>query len=156
MKGSDNQVSLSLLGLEKMYKADLGEALVVNDKFAVSLPDSVELTTHQVSRELTADEQLLQRTHQLGIELTPDGRVPNGEAPVLVGVGFTKDDGGNVVFGGGNHVMIAGNFATVFAGKTCKECAEAYDKAVKDNKKVVMKATKSARGKIWSEFSIKK
>ena len=109
-----------------------------------------------MSRELTADEQLLQRTHQLGIELTPDGRVPNGEAPILVGVGFTKDNDGNVVFGGGNHVMIAGNFATVFAGKTCKECAEAYDKAVKDNKKVVMKATKSARGKIWSEFSIKK
>ena len=96
------------------------------------------------------------RTHQLGIELTPDGRVPNGTAPILVGVGFTKDDDGNVVFGGGNHVMIAGNFATVFAGKTCKECAEAYDKAVKDKKKVVMKATKSARGKIWSEFSIKK
>lgn len=156
MKGTNNEISLSLLGLEKMYKADLGEALVENTEFAVSFPDSVELTTRQMSRELTADEQLLQRTHQLGIELTSDGRVPNGEAPILVGVGFTKDDDGNVVFGGGNHVMIAGNFATVFAGKTCKECAEAYDKAVKDNKKVVMKATKSDRGKIWSEFSIKK
>ena len=109
-----------------------------------------------MSRELTADEQLLQRTHQLGIELTPDGRVPNGEAPILVGVGFDKDDDGNVVFGGGNHVMIAGNFATVFAGKTCAECAEAYNKASKEGKKVVMKATKSARGKIWAEFSIKK
>ena len=155
MKGTNNEVSLSLLGLEKMYKADLGEALVENTEFAVELPESVELTTRQMSRELTADEQLLQRTHQLGIELTPDGRVPNGEAPILVGVGFTKDDG-NVVFGRGNHVMIAGNFATVFAGKTCAECAEAYNKATKDKKKVVMKATKSARGKIWAEFAIKK
>ena len=156
MKGSDNEVSLSLLGLEKMHKADLGEALVENAEFTVSFPDSVELTTRQMSRELTADEQLLQRTHQLGIELTPDGRVPNGEAPILVGVGFSKDKDGNVTFGGGNHVMIAGNFATVFAGKTCKECAAAYDKAVSSGKEVVMKATKSARGKIWSEFSIKK
>ena len=155
MKGTNNEISLSLLGLEKMYKADLGEVLVENTEFAVSFPDSVELTTRQMSRELTPDEQLLQRTHQLGIELTPDGRVPNGDAPILVGVGFTKDGNGNVVFGGGNHVMIAGNFATVFAGKTCKECAEVYN-AVKGNKKVVMKATKSARGKIWSEFSIKK
>lgn len=156
MKGTNNEVSLSLLGLEKMMKADLGEALVENTEFMVELPESVELTTRQMSRELTPDEQLLQRTHQLGIELTPDGRVPNGEAPILVGVGFTKGDDGNVVFGGGNHVMIAGNFATVFAGKTCAECAESYNKTVKDKKKVVMKATKSARGKIWAEFSIKK
>lgn len=156
MKGSENEVSLSLLGLEKMYKADLGSALVENTEFAVSFPDSVELTTRQMSRELTADEQLLQRTHQLGIELTPDGRVPNGEAPILVGVGFNKDKDGNVVFGGGNHVMIAGNFATIFAGKTCKECAAAYDKAVSNGKEIVMRATKSAKGKIWSEFGIKK
>ena len=156
MKGSDNEVSLSLLGLEKMVKADLGEALVEGTEFTVSFPDSVELTTRQMSRELTPDEQLLQRTHQLGVELTPDGRVPNGEAPILVGVGFTKDKDGNVVFGGGNHVMIAGNFATIFAGKTCKECAEAYDKAVSNGKEVVMKATKSAKGKIWAEFGIKK
>lgn len=156
MKGTNNEISLSLLGLEKMFKADLGEALVENMEFTVSFPDSVELTTRQMSRELTADEQLLQRTHQLGLELTPDGRVPNGEAPILVGVGFTKSKDGNITFAGGNHVMIAGNFATVFAGKTCKECAEAYDRAVKDNKKIIMKATKSAKGKIWSEFSIKK
>ena len=156
MKGTNNEISLSLLGLEKMMKADLGEALVENTEFAVELPESVELTTRAMSRELTDDEKLLQRTHQLGIELTSDGRVPNGEAPILVGVGFTKDDDGNVVFGGGNHVMIAGNFATVFAGKTCAECAEAYNKASKEGKKVVMKATKSARGKIWAEFSIKK
>ena len=156
MKGTSNEVTPSLLGLEKIYKADLGQALVENSMFTVRFPDSVELTTRQMSRELTADEQLLQRTHQLGITLTSDGRVPNGAAPVLIGVGFTKDDDGNVVFGAGNHVMIAGNFATVFAGKTCKECAEAYDKAVKDNKKIMMKAAKSARGKIWSEFSIQK
>ena len=156
MKGTNNEVSLSLLGLEKMYKADLGEALVENTEFAVEFTESVELTTRQMSRELTADEQLLQRTHQLGIELTPDGRVPNGEAPILVGVGFDKDDDGNVVFGAGNHVMIAGNFATVFAGKTCKECAAAYDKAVSDGKKVVMKATKSARGNFWSKKKKKK
>lgn len=156
MKGTNNEISLSLLGLKKMYKADLGEILVENTEFDVSFPDSVELTTRPMSRELTADEQLLQRTHQLGIELTPDGRVPNGEAPILVGVGFTKDAAGKVVFGGGNHVMIAGNFGTVFAGKTCKECAESYDKAVRDNKRVIMKATKSAKNKIWSEFSIKK
>lgn len=156
MKGTNNEVSLSLLGLEKMVKADLGETLVENTEFVVKFPESVELTTRQMSRELTAEEQLLQRTHQLGIELTSDGRVPNGEAPILVGVGFTKDKDGNVVFGGGNHVMIAGNFATVFAGKTCKECAEAYDKAVSDGKEVVMKAAKSAKGKFWSEFAIKK
>lgn len=155
MKGTNNEISLSLLGLEKMFKQDVGESLKENDQFTVSFPDSVELTTRQMSRELTPDEQLLQRTHQLGVELTPDGRVPNGDAPILVGVGFTKDNAGNVVFGGGNHVMIAGNFATVFAGKTCKECAEAYDRAVK-NHEVVMKATRSAKGKIWSEFSIKK
>ncbi|MEE0042894.1 hypothetical protein [Catenibacterium sp.] len=156
MKGTNNEVSLSLLGLEKMVKADLGEALVENTEFVVKFPESVELTTRQMSRELTAEEQLLQRTHQLGIELTSDGRVPNGEAPILVGVGFTKDSGGNVVFGSGNHVMIAGNFVTVFAGKTCKECAEAYDKAVSAGKKIVMKAAKSAKGKFWSEFAIKK
>ena len=156
MRGTNNEISLSLLGLEKMMKADLGEALVENTEFAVKLPESVELTTRAMSRELTDDEKLLQRTHQLGIELTSDGRVPNGEAPILVGVGFTKDDDGNVVFGGGNHVMIAGNFATVFAVKTCAECAEAYNKAIKDKKQVVMKATKSARGKIWAEFNIKK
>lgn len=155
MKGTNNEVSLSLLGLEKMLKADLGEALVEDTEFVVKFPESVELTTRQMSRELTADEQLLQRTHQLGIELTPDGRVPNGEAPILVGVGFTKDKDGKVVFGGGNHVTIAGNFTTVFAGKTCKECAEAYDKAINEGKTVVMKATRSARGKIWSEFSTK-
>ena len=118
MKGTNNEVSLSLLGLEKMYKADLGEALVENTEFAVEFPESVELTTRQMSRELTADEQLLQRTHQLGIELTPDGRVPNGEAPILVGVGFDKDYDCKVVFGGCNDVRITGNFATVFAGKT--------------------------------------
>lgn len=155
MKGTNKEISLSLLGLEKMYKADLGSALVENSEFYVRFPDSVELTTRQMSRELTSDELLLQRTHQLGVELTPDGRVPNGEAPILVGVGFT-DENGTIVFGAGNHVMIAGNFASVFAGKTCKECAEAYDRAVKANKKVVMKAAKSARGKIWAEFSIKK
>lgn len=156
MKGTKNEVSLSLLGLEKMMKADLGKTLVENTEFAVNFPDSVELTTRQMSRELTPDEQLLQRTHQLDIKLTSDGRVPNGEAPILVGVGFSEDKDGNVTFGGGNHVMIAGNFATVFAGKTCEECAIAYDKAISEGKKVVMKATKSARGKIWSEFNIKK
>lgn len=156
MKGTNDEISLSLLGLEKMFKADLDEALEENTEFEVRLPDSVELTTRQMSRELTDDEKLLQRTNQLGIKLTSDGRVPNGAAPILVGVGFTKDDDGKIVFGGGHHVMIAGNFATVFAGKTCNQCAEVYNNAIKNNKKVVMKATKSARGKIWAEFSIRK
>ena len=39
MKGTNNEVSLSLLGLEKMYKADLGEALVENTEFAVEFPE---------------------------------------------------------------------------------------------------------------------
>ena len=51
------------------------------------------------------------------------------------------------------HVLIAGNFASVFMGHTCEECAEAYNKASEDNK-VFLTTRKSARGKWWGEFSV--
>ena len=148
MKGTKNTVELSLLGLEKMLKQDINEAIVEGKKYAVSLPDSVELTTRQMTREATPDEI------RMRVEgLTPDNRVPSGEAPILVGVGFIKDATGDITFGGGGHVLIAGNFASVFMGHTCEECAEAYNKAVKD-KKVFLTTRKSAKGKWWGEFSV--
>ena len=148
MKGTKNTVELSLLGLEKMLKQDVNEAIVEGKKFAVSLPDSVELTTRQMTREATPDD--------IGMRddgLSPDSRVPSGEAPILVGVGFIKDVNGDITFGGGGHVLIAGNFASVFMGHTCEECAEEYNKASKD-KKVFLTTRKSARGKWWGEFSV--
>lgn len=149
MKGTKNTVELSLLGLEKMLKQDINEVITEGKKFAVSLPDSVELTTRQMTREATPDEI------RMRVEgLTPDNRVPSGEAPILVGVGFTKDKDGNITFGGGGHVLIAGNFASVFMGHTCEECAEAYNKATHDNKKVILTTRKSAKGKWWGEFSV--
>ena len=149
MKGTKNTVELSLLGLEKMLKQDVNEAIVEGKKYAVSLPDSVELTTRQMTREATPDEI------RMRVEgLTPDNRVPSGEAPILVGVGFTKDKDGNITFGSGGHVLIAGNFASVFMGHTCEECAEAYNKAIHDNKKVILTTRKSAKGKWWGEFSV--
>lgn len=149
MKGTKNTVELSLLGLEKMLKQDINEVITEGKRFAVSLPDSVELTTRQMTREATPDEI------RMRVEgLTPDNRVPSGEAPILVGVGFTKDKDGNITFGGGGHVLIAGNFASVFMGHTCEECAEAYNKAVHDNKKVILTTRKSAKGKWWGEFSV--
>lgn len=149
MKGTKNTVELSLLGLEKMLKQDINEVITEGKKYAVSLPDSVELTTRQMTREATPDEI------RMRVEgLTPDNRVPSGEAPILVGVGFTKDKDGNITFGGGGHVLIAGNFASVFMGHTCEECAEAYNKAIHDNKKVILTTQKSAKGKWWGEFSI--
>lgn len=149
MKGTKNTVELSLLGLEKMLKQDINEVITEGKEFAVSLPDSVELTTRQMTREATPDEI------RMRVEgLTPDNRVPNGEAPILVGVGFTKDKDGNITFGGGGHVLIAGNFASVFMGHTCEECAEAYNKAIHDNKKIILTTRKSAKGKWWGEFSI--
>ena len=148
MKGTNNPVELSLLGLEKMLKT-LGEVITEGRRFAVSLPDSVELTTRKMTREATREEI------QMRVEgLTPDNRVPSGEAPILVGVGFNKDKDDNITFGGGGHVLIAGNFASVFMGHTCEECAEAYNKAVRDNRKVVLTTRKSAKGKWWGEFSI--
>lgn len=150
MKGTKNTVELSLLGLEKMLKQDINEVITEGKGFTVSLPDSVELTTRQMTREATPDEI------RMRVEgLTPDNRVPSGEAPILVGVGFTKDKGGNITFGGGGHVLIAGNFASVFMGHTCEECAEAYNKAIHDNKKVILTTRKSAKGKWWGEFSVK-
>lgn len=148
MKGTNRPIELSLLGLEKMLKQDINETIEEGRKFAVSLPDSVELTTRQMTREATADEI------RMRVEgLTPDNRVPSGEAPILVGVGFTKDANG-VTFGGGGHVLIAGNFASVFMGHTCEECAAAYNKAKDKNKKIFLTTRKSARGKWWGEFSI--
>ena len=148
MKGTKNTVELSLLGLEKMLKQDVNEVIVEGKKYAVSLPDSVELTTRQMTREATPDEI------RMRVEgLTPDNRVPSGEAPILVGVGFIKDANGDITFGGGGHVLIAGNFASVFMGHTCEECAEGYNKASKD-KKVFLTTRKSARGKWWGEFSV--
>lgn len=148
MKGTKNTVELSLLGLEKMLKQDVGEVIAEGTKYSVSLPDSVELTTRQMTREATPDEI------RMRVEgLTPDNRVPSGEAPILVGVGFIMDAKGGITFGGGSHVLIAGNFASVFMGHTCEECAEAYNKAVKD-KKVSLITRKSARGKWWGEFSV--
>ena len=148
MKGTKNAVELSLLGLEKMLKQDVNEVIVESKKYAVSLPDSVELTTRQMTREATPDEI------RMRVEgLTPDNRVPNGEAPILVGVGFFKDANGNITFGGGGHVFIAGNFASVFMGHTCEECAEEYNRASQD-KKVFLTTRKSARGKWWGEFSV--
>ena len=148
MKGTKNPVELSLLGLEKMLKQDVNETIVEGKKFAVSLPDNVELTTRQMTREATPDEI------RMRVEgLTPDNRVPSGEAPILVGVGFVKDAKGDITFGGGGHVLIAGNFASVFMGHTCEECAEEYNKASKD-KKVFLTTRKSARGKWWGEFSV--
>ena len=148
MKGTNNPIELSLLGLEKMLKQDLNEVIVEGNKYAVSLPDSVELTTRQMTREATPDEI------RMRVEgLTPDNRVPSGEAPILVGVGFTKNKTSGITFGGGGHVLIAGNFASVFMGHTCEECAEAYNKASK-NKKVYLTTRKSARGKWWGEFSV--
>lgn len=149
MKGTKNTVELSLLGLEKMLKQDINEVITEGKEFAVSLPDSVELTTRQMTREATPDEI------RMRVEgLTPDNRVPSGEAPILVGVGFTKDKDGNITFGGGGHVLIAGNFASVFMGHTCEECAEAYNKAIHDNKNIILTTRKSAKGKWWGEFSI--
>ena len=149
MKGTKNTVELSLLGLEKMLKQDANEVIIEGKKYAVSLPDSVELTTRQMTREATPDEI------RMRVEgLTPDNRVPNGEAPILVGVGFIKDANGEITFGGGGHVLIAGNFASVFMGHTCEECAEAYNKAIHGNKKVILTTRKSAKGKWWGEFSI--
>ena len=149
MKGTKNTVELSLLGLEKMLKQDINEVITEGKGFTVSLPDSVELTTRQMTREATPDEI------RMRVEgLTPDNRVPSGEAPILVGVGFTKDKDGNITFGGGGHVLIAGNFASVFMGHTCEECAEAYNKAIHDNKKIILTTRKSAKGKWWGEFSI--
>lgn len=149
MKGTKNTVELSLLGLEKMLKQDINEVITEGKGFTVSLPDSVELTTRQMTREATPDEI------RMRVEgLTPDNRVPSGEAPILVGVGFTKDNNGNITFGGGGHVLIAGNFASVFMGHTCEECAEAYNKAIHDNKKVILTTRKSAKGKWWGEFSV--
>ena len=149
MKGTKNTVELSLLGLEKMLKQDVNEVITEGKKYAVSLPDSVELTTRQMTREATPDEI------RMRVEgLTPDNRVPSGEAPILVGVGFTKDKDDNITFGGGGHVLIAGNFASVFMGHTCEECAEAYNKAIHDNKKIILTTRKSAKGKWWGEFSI--
>lgn len=149
MKGTKNTVELSLLGLEKMLKQDVNEVITEGKEFAVSLPDSVELTTRQMTREATPDEI------RMRVEgLTPDNRVPSGEAPILVGVGFTKDKDGNITFGGGGHVLIAGNFASVFMGHTCEECAEAYNKAIHDNKRIILTTRKSAKGKWWGEFSI--
>lgn len=150
MKGTKNTVELSLLGLEKMLKQDVSEVIAEGKEFAVSLPDSVELTTRQMTREATPDEI------RMRVEgLTPDNRVPSGEAPILVGVGFIKDANGDITFGGGGHVLIAGNFASVFMGHTCEECAEAYNKAIRDNKKVILTTRKSAKGKWWGEFSVK-
>ena len=150
MKGTKNTVELSLLGLEKMLKQDVNEVITEGKEFAVSLPDNVELTTRQMTREATPDEI------RMRVEgLTPDNRVPNGEAPILVGVGFIKDSEGNTTFGGGGHVLIAGNFASVFMGHTCEECAMAYNQAIHDNKKVVLTIRKSTRGKWWGEFSVK-
>lgn len=149
MKGTKNTVELSILGLEKMLKQDINEVITEGKGFTVSLPDSVELTTRQMTREATPDEI------RMRVEgLTPDNRVPSGEAPILVGVGFTKDKDGNITFGGGGHVLIAGNFASVFMGHTCEECAEAYNKAIHDNKKVILTTRKSAKGKWWGEFSV--
>ena len=149
MKGTKNTVELSLLGLEKMLKQDINEVITEGKGFTVSLPDSVELTTRQMTREATPDEI------RMRVEgLTPDNRVPSGEAPILVGVGFTKDKDGNITFGGGGHVLIAGNFASVFMGHTCEECAEAYNKTIHDNKKVILTTRKSAKGKWWGEFSV--
>ena len=149
MKGTKNTVELSLLGLEKMLKQDINEVITEGKRFAVSLPDSVELTTRQMTREATPDEI------RMRVEgLTPDNRVPSGEAPILVGVGFTKDKDGNITFGGGGHVLIAGNFASVFMGHTCEECAEAYNKTIHNNKKVILTTRKSAKGKWWGEFSV--
>lgn len=149
MKGTKNTVELSLLGLEKMLKQDINEVITEGKGFVVSLPDSVELTTRQMTREATPDEI------RMRVEgLTPDNRVPSGEAPILVGVGFTKDKDGNITFGGGGHVLIAGNFASVFMGHTCEECAEAYNKAIHDNKKIILTTRKSAKGKWWGEFSV--
>ena len=149
MKGTKNTVELSILGLEKMLKQDINEVITEGKGFTVSLPDSVELTTRQMTREATPDEI------RMRVEgLTPDNRVPSGEAPILVGVGFTKDKDGNITFGGGGHVLIAGNFASVFMGHTCEECAEAYNKAIHDNKKIILTTRKSAKGKWWGEFSI--
>ena len=148
MKGTKNTVELSLLGLEKMLKQDVNEVITEGKKYAVSLPDSVELTTRQMTREATPDEI------RMRVEgLTPNNRIPSGEAPILVGVGFIKDANGDITFGGGGHVLIAGNFASVFMGHTCEECAEAYNKASKDNK-VFLTTSKSTRGKWWGEFSV--
>ena len=148
MRGTKNTVELSLLGLEKMLKQDANEVIIEGKKYAVSLPDSVELTTRQMTREATPDEI------RMRVEgLTPDNRVPSGEAPILVGVGFIKDANGDITFGGGGHVLIAGNFASVFMGHTCEGCAEEYNKASK-NKKVFLTTRKSARGKWWGEFSV--
>ena len=148
MKGTKNTVELSLLGLEKMLKQDVNEVITEGKKYPVSLPDSVELTTRQMTREATPDEI------RMRVEgLTPDNRVPNGEAPILVGVGFTKDANGDITFGGGGHVLIAGNFASVFMGHTCEECADEYNRASQD-KKVFLITRKSARGKWWGEFSV--
>ena len=148
MKGTKNTVELSLLGLEKMLKQDASEEIIEGKKYAVSLPDSVELTTRQMTREANPDEI------RMRVEgLTPDNRVPNGEAPILVGVGFIKDANGNITFGGGGHVLIAGNFTSVFMGHTCEECAEAYNRA-SITSKVFLTIRKSARGKWWGEFSV--
>lgn len=148
MKGTKNTVELSLLGLEKMLKQDVKEVIAEGKKYAVSLPDSVELTTRQVTREATPDEI------RMRVEgLTPDNRIPSGEAPILVGVGFIKDANGDITFVGGGHVLIAGNFASVFMGHTCEECAEEYNKVSKD-KKVFLTTRKSAKGKWWGEFSV--
>lgn len=141
-KTAAEAVEISLLGLAKAFTADAKGDITEGTKFPVSFGANVELTARMMTREARTDTERLKY---------PDGRVPTNNAPVLVGVGFSED---GTKFGDGVHAMIAGNFTSVFTGTTYGECVGSFNKAINDGKNIFMVAKKSAKGKLYMEWSI--
>jgi hypothetical protein len=142
-KTAAEAVEISLLGLAKAFTADAKGDITEGTKFPVSFSPNVELTAREMTREATRMDD--------PSKVNADGRIPTGKAPVLVGVGFTED---GAKFKDGAHAMIAGNFTSVFTGTTYGECVGSFNKAINEGKNIFMTAKKSAKGKLYMEWSI--
>lgn len=157
MKGnSEKKVELSLLGIAKALKQDVGIELGDADKTApkkyrVVFPSEVTLDMRESSRERKTDGSEYNLPPE---KINAQGRVITGEMPVLFPIGFEKDAKDEVILTKGTHCMIAGNFTSVFSGTNCAECANAYDKAVREGKTVWVTPTFSQNGKWWMQFSV--
>lgn len=156
MKGnSEKKVELSLLGIAKALKQDVGIELGDVDKtspkkYRVEFTANVMLDMREASRERRQD----QADFNLPAEkINSQGRVITGEMPVLFPIGFIKNDKGEIILTEGKHCMIAGNFTNVFGGTNCEECANAYDAAIREGKTVWVTPTFSQNGKWWMQFS---
>ena len=155
MKGNEKEtVEVSLLGVAKALSQDVQvdlseEGGSLPRKYRVKFGPETMLNMREASRERTFQDVTLPPE-----KFNSQGRVITGKMPVLYPIGFEKDENDEVVLTMGNHCMIAGNFTTVFGGANCAECANAYDKAIKEGHDVWVTPTLSQNGKWWMNFSI--